>query len=494
MFIGNDRHKQAKSIFKEGGPARVSGVIKGRRRTKRFWALLSVVVTAAMLFSATPALAGNGAPEAAPSGQVPPEEPSGGTPSGSPAGVEIDTTLVPHYTAIVINGKRMINGLDVTVNLGVDAVAGEIPLDFSFDSGGATLTRQVTVSTEPYKDYKITFYMTVDYFGALYDSLGGGRLKMYPWTFTASSGASTDTLGINVEGGEVDASSPYYKAPWVREVGDRARPTYALTVNGGTGSGVYAVGEQVAIKANAAPKGKVFDKWTGGAGGAFANASSASTTFTMPASAATVTATYKKGSANGAGDENNEGNSGVDKATMKDKAGRTLEIAVSGLKDRAWTGKRQKPALTVTTAGKTLTSGTDYTLSYGTNKNIGKGTVTLTGKGNYSGAKTFTFNIVPKTLSLSKATAGKKQVKATWKKAAAAQKITKYQLRYRVKGASKWTAKTLSPKAKSLTIKKLKKGKAYQVQVRAYKKITSGASKGTYYGAWSKTKTSKKVK
>jgi hypothetical protein len=40
----------------------------------------------------------------------------------------------------------------------------------------------------------------------------------------------------------------------------------------------------------------------------------------------------------------------------------------------------------------------------------------------------------------------------------------------------------------------LKKGKAYEVRIRAVKKISKGASKGTYYSEWSKIKISKKVK
>jgi hypothetical protein len=70
--------------------------------------------------------------------------------------------------------------------------------------------------------------------------------------------------------------------------------TYALTVTNGTGSGAYAAGQNVTITANAAGAGQVFDKWvlTSG-GGTLANVNSASTTYTMPGNAATVTATYK---------------------------------------------------------------------------------------------------------------------------------------------------------------------------------------------------------
>ncbi|MCL2164302.1 MAG: hypothetical protein FWH55_07905, partial [Oscillospiraceae bacterium] len=65
------------------------------------------------------------------------------------------------------------------------------------------------------------------------------------------------------------------------------------TVVSGTGGGDYAAGASVAINADAPPSGKTFDKWTVTGGGGFADANSANTTFTMPASPATVTASYK---------------------------------------------------------------------------------------------------------------------------------------------------------------------------------------------------------
>jgi hypothetical protein len=70
-------------------------------------------------------------------------------------------------------------------------------------------------------------------------------------------------------------------------------PTYALTVVGGTGGGNFASGVTVTVTAGTAPAGQVFDKWTSSPAVTFANANSASTTFTMPAGAVTVTATYK---------------------------------------------------------------------------------------------------------------------------------------------------------------------------------------------------------
>ena len=68
---------------------------------------------------------------------------------------------------------------------------------------------------------------------------------------------------------------------------------YALTVINGSGSEHYTMGTLVSINANTPPEGKVFDKWTTGSGVTFADAYSASTTFTMPDNAVTVTANYK---------------------------------------------------------------------------------------------------------------------------------------------------------------------------------------------------------
>ena len=76
---------------------------------------------------------------------------------------------------------------------------------------------------------------------------------------------------------------------------------YNVTVTGGTasvGAGTpitkATMGTTVTLTAGAAPSGKVFDKWEVVSGGiTLADANSATTTFTMPASAVSVKATYK---------------------------------------------------------------------------------------------------------------------------------------------------------------------------------------------------------
>ena len=98
------------------------------------------------------------------------------------------------------------------------------------------------------------------------------------------------------------------------------------------------------------------------------------------------------------------------------------------------------------------------------------------------------FTIKPAKAALKSVTVGKKNVtvKATTKPSSKGG--SHYQLAYKQKGAGKWKYTTTSSQTK--TIKNLKKGKQYQVKVRAYKKV----GKITYYGSWSTTKVSKKVK
>jgi arylsulfatase A len=70
-----------------------------------------------------------------------------------------------------------------------------------------------------------------------------------------------------------------------------------LTVNNGTGSGIFGNGAQVVIKADAPAEGQVFDKWTGDITG-LKNIYSANTVLTMPDSDVSVTPAYKAEPAN----------------------------------------------------------------------------------------------------------------------------------------------------------------------------------------------------
>lgn len=70
--------------------------------------------------------------------------------------------------------------------------------------------------------------------------------------------------------------------------------TYALVVNSGSGSGSYAPGATVNINANAAPAGQAFTSWTVDSGSpSIADVNASSTTLTMSAGTATITANYQ---------------------------------------------------------------------------------------------------------------------------------------------------------------------------------------------------------
>lgn len=175
-------------------------------------------------------------------------------------------------------------------------------------------------------------------------------------------------------------------------------------------------------------------------------------------------------------------------------------ISISGvqlldtLSSKTYTGKSIKPSVRVfntnTQTGKKeiLSAGADYVVSYKSNINVGNAKVVITGAGDYGGTKSFTFKITPKKSSVSKVTAGQRKMTVKWSKAV--DTAGKYQVRYKAKGDSKWITKTVSGNKLSYTAQKLKADKAYQTQVRAYKKVGSA----TYYGTWSAVKTSSKIK
>ncbi|EJF39687.1 leucine rich repeat protein [Clostridium sp. MSTE9] len=107
--------------------------------------------------------------------------------------------------------------------------------------------------------------------------------------------------------------------------------TYTVTVvNGGVEvtNGIVtttsaAVSATVKIKANSAPSGKTFDKWTSADGITFANTTKAETTFEMPERNVTVTANYKSTGGSSSGGGSKGGSSGSGKAPTQQPSGST---------------------------------------------------------------------------------------------------------------------------------------------------------------------------
>lgn len=150
-----------------------------------------------------------------------------------------------------------------------------------------------------------------------------------------------------------------------------------------------------------------------------------------------------------------------------------------------YNGKNKKPKVAVRdNAGNTISSDF-YTVAYKNNKEVGKATVTITMKGNYSGAYTKTFIIVPAKTSVSKLTSISKGFKVKWKKQAS--QVTGYQIQYSTSKSFKNAKQKLitNNKTTSCSIKKLTAGKKYYVRIRTYK-IVDGKK---IYSGWSAAKT-----
>ena len=155
---------------------------------------------------------------------------------------------------------------------------------------------------------------------------------------------------------------------------------------------------------------------------------------------------------------------------------------VASISKKVYSGKEKKPAVTITYQEKTLTEGEDYLLTYENNINIGKATVTITGINDFTGSKTTTFNIVPKTITnfVQKETTAKKTIVLNWSKCASA---TGYRL-YRkatLNGTTyKKAAEFTTNKTTSFTDTKRAAHRTFYYAIRAYT-IVNGTR---YYGKY----------
>ena len=168
--------------------------------------------------------------------------------------------------------------------------------------------------------------------------------------------------------------------------------------------------------------------------------------------------------------------------TKRAMAGGTVSVASS----LSFTGSNITPSVTVKVAGRTLTNGTDYTVSYSNNKNVGKATVKITGKGNYSGSLSAKFDIVPAKQQIQKLETRYKGFYIDWAQKGSA---TGYDVEYSVNAnMSGAVSKHLTAnKPDTLTVSGLSGDKTYYVRVRSYTNVNGKV----YYGAWSDIKSIK---
>ena len=159
---------------------------------------------------------------------------------------------------------------------------------------------------------------------------------------------------------------PATGAPAKRVVIDRR---FAVTVVGGSTTNTTArAGETVTVVADDPEEGKAFVGWSAddAMDVTFATPVAATTTFEMPARAATVTATFK-------------------------------DILIDAIPDQEWTGSAVEPVVRVQLDGvdQVLFAGTDYTVSYTNNVDPGTATATVTMAPPRTGHASVTFQILP---------------------------------------------------------------------------------------------------
>ncbi|HET6350654.1 MAG TPA: metallophosphoesterase [Coriobacteriia bacterium] len=153
---------------------------------------------------------------------------------------------------------------------------------------------------------------------------------------------------------------------------------------------------------------------------------------------------------------------------------------IAAIPDQVCTGFAIAPAVKVTVGTETLVAGTDYTLTYEDNLKAGKARVIVVGAGSYTGAKTATFNIVPKKSAVAKLKVGVRKATVSWKKHSGS---SGYQVAYSKKKTRSFKYAAATSRSYK-TITKLKKGVRYYFKLRAYKTIDGKR----YYGKWSATK------
>lgn len=262
--------------------------------------------------------------------------------------------------------------------------------------------------------------------------------------------------------------------------------TCTITLNPDNGSDIITItvnkGEKAAAPQNPEKTGFDFEGWF---------AEGEETAFDFENTLVTVDITLKAKWEKAQGEDNPGGdNPGGDNPGGDNPGGNVAQkpISVTAASVKlstatfTYTGKAQKPKVTVKYKGKKLAAGKDYIVSYSNNKKVGQGSLRVTGKGRYNGQKTVKFTIMPKKNKIVKLTAekGRKllvKLSLSTKKTGAMGYEISYSTKKSFKGAKKVkTAKT------SYTLKKLKKGKTYYVRVRSYAKI----GKKVKYSAYSK--------
>ena len=221
-----------------------------------------------------------------------------------PDGVTLSGTTKLYVFNEQYNGDKMTDYASQLKEISRPTVDTTAP---TLSSVSATRDSETTATVKFTSDEAGTYYYVVDNSATAPDSID-------TTTAGASCNANTETtISLN------SLSGKYIHIVVKDAEGNVSQPltiqipayTYTLTVNlnGGSGSttgGEYPAGEAIHIDAGSRSNYR-FNGWTSSNGGTFTDASSASTTFTMPAADTTITANWTySGGGGGSSDDDDE--------------------------------------------------------------------------------------------------------------------------------------------------------------------------------------------
>ncbi|GAU77625.1 S-layer homology domain-containing protein [Fusibacter sp. 3D3] len=201
------------------------------------------------------------------------------------------------YT-LAANGKIIIDAADAAPS--VDGLSEGY---YHWNSSKNAFEKQmITIEKQP-QDVTVTEGAITESLSVTASASSGGAISYRWWDDDLISGAvdATYTLPTHLTAGTYkyycELTAPGCSHLYTQEVTVTVKPavTYAVTVNKGTASNAtVAEGATVTITANTPDAGKRFKAWTIQSGGiALNNAQASSTSFTMPANAVEITATYE---------------------------------------------------------------------------------------------------------------------------------------------------------------------------------------------------------
>ena len=159
------------------------------------------------------------------------------------------------------------------------------------------------------------------------------------------------------------------------------------------------------------------------------------------------------------------------------------ELAVSGIKDKEYTGKPVTQNIVIKNGNVVLDEGADYTVTYSANTKVGTVEVTITGTGSYTGEIKSSFDILPAKQQIQVLETRYKGFFVDFVQKGSA---TGYEVQYGTRSnfSNVSTYRSTTNKTDKMTVLGLGASKTYYVRVRSY--TVKGGK--TYYGNWSDAK------